>query len=123
MNAVKSIGILTGMLLMISAGFLAWGGNRAEKARQVKLKVEGMTCAGCAKQVESALKKIPDVEKAEVLFEKGQATVQLRDANSVAPDSLAAVVTRAGYKASVLDRKKGSKDDLPSGASCCRRGA
>lgn len=47
--------------------------------RTVTLKVEGMTCGGCATTVERALKETAGVEDAQVNYESGQAIVKYDD--------------------------------------------
>ncbi len=83
------------------------GSSSAQKATQpaqtekVMLKVDGMTCGGCAIGVKKTLEKQKGVRKAEVSFEKGQAIAEV-EKGKVKPEDLAAAVTKFGYKATVL---------------------
>ncbi len=66
--------------------------------RTVKLQVDGMTCAGCAKSVEKALCAVNGVEEASVNFISKTAVISVQDA-AANEQSLIAAVKRAGYSA------------------------
>jgi Cd2+/Zn2+-exporting ATPase len=66
--------------------------------KTVKLQVEGMSCAGCAKSVEKALGAVNGVEKASVNFISKTAVINVRDA-AANEQSLIAAVKSAGYSA------------------------
>ncbi len=71
---------------------------------QVGLRVEGMTCDGCARHVASALKGVPGVEEAGVpTWQAGKATVLA--AGSVTDEALTRAVEAAGYRARVEERR------------------
>ncbi len=55
--------------------------------------VQGMTCGGCAKHVEKALRSVPGVTEVAVDVAKGLATVQ----GSATFEAMAASVVAAGY--------------------------
>ncbi|HEV8132106.1 MAG TPA: cation transporter [Acidobacteriota bacterium] len=108
---------LTGSVLLLSVlGWAAWFTTRpapasaADKATQpaqlekITLKVEGMTCGGCAIGVKKTLEKQKGVRKADVSFEKGQAIAEV-EKGKVKPEELAAAVTKFGYKATVVKNK------------------
>ena len=67
---------------------------------QVRLAIEGMTCASCVARVEKALKKVPGVLSAEVNLATETAEVQL--AGPVEASVLSAAVEKAGYQARPL---------------------
>ncbi len=62
----------------------------------VAFAIEGMTCGGCAANVESALGAVPGVRRTSVDYEKGQALVVA--GHSVAEESLVRAVEGAGYR-------------------------
>ncbi|HSC01207.1 MAG TPA: heavy metal translocating P-type ATPase, partial [Burkholderiaceae bacterium] len=64
---------------------------------QIRLPIEGMTCASCVARVEKALKKVPGVGSAEVNLATETATVTL--AAGARPESLIEAVHKAGYEA------------------------
>ena len=68
------------------------------------LRIEGMTCEGCARHVTQALKGVPGVESAEVGgWREGTAAV-VADAK-VSEEALAAAVAKTGYRA-IVDAKR-----------------
>ena len=108
---------LTGSVLLLSV--LAWAawyttrpapasaadkGTQPTQLEKVTLKVEGMTCGGCAIGVKKTLEKQKGVRKADVSFEKGQAIAEV-EKGKVKPEELAAAVTKFGYKATVVKNK------------------
>lgn len=71
-------------------------------ANAITLTVTGMTCAGCAINVQRALEGVPGVSSASVELDAGLATVR-PVSESLETDSLLAAVRRAGYNASIRD--------------------
>lgn len=68
------------------------------------IQIEGMSCAHCSKAVEKALQAVAGVDAVQVDLAQKTATVE-SDAN-VAPESLKAAVTDAGYE--VVDVRRNS---------------
>ena len=66
--------------------------------KTVKLQVDGMSCASCAKEVENALSAVAGVDKASVNFVSKTASVDVQD-TAVNEQPLIDAVNRAGYKA------------------------
>ena len=64
--------------------------------KTVDLKIEGMMCPHCEARVKAALEAAQGVASADVSHEKGLAVVTL--AEDIDKDTLAKVVTDAGYK-------------------------
>jgi Cu+-exporting ATPase len=62
-----------------------------------RLKVDGMTCANCAKSAEKALRNIPGVEDAQVNFALEKADVRTGE-TSIPYETLFAALTNAGYE-------------------------
>lgn len=70
----------------------------------ITLRVEGMTCDGCARHVTEALKSAPGVEEAQVAsWQSGQAIV-VADA-STKDEEFTKAVRKAGYRAFIRERK------------------
>ncbi|MCY1704050.1 heavy metal translocating P-type ATPase [Deinococcus sp. SL84] len=65
-------------------------------AKELRLPVEGMTCAACVGRVERALQKVPGVEEAQVNLATEAASVHY-DPAAVAPEQLVQAVQKAGY--------------------------
>lgn len=68
--------------------------------REELLRIEGMTCAGCAQTVERALSRVPGVETASVNLLTEEALV--KHTGLVSPEVLVAAVGTAGYKATPI---------------------
>ena len=71
-------------------------GSAVQASIQIRLPIEGMTCASCVARVEKALKKVPGVGSAEVNLATETATVTL--AAGARPESLVEAVHKAGYE-------------------------
>lgn len=67
----------------------------------LRLQIEGMTCASCVSKVERALRGVPGVEQARVNFATERATLQLRPGTEQddALHAAVAAVSKAGYHA------------------------
>lgn len=63
------------------------------------LSVKGMSCGGCVRHVEMALKKVAGVSSVAVDLAAGKATVEFDPAQTTR-NALAKAVTTAGYPAS-----------------------
>ncbi len=70
---------------------------------EVVLDVQGMTCSGCAAEVEHELRQVRGVVAAEVSFERKQARVRL-SSPSPAAGALVEAVEKAGYRATAASR-------------------
>lgn len=64
-----------------------------------KLKIEGMTCNGCANRVAKALKEVPGVSDAHVSLAEGVA--EIASGTPIDPSLLVGVVATKGYRATV----------------------
>ena len=83
--------------------------------KTVKLQVDGMSCASCAKAVEKALGTVPGVEKASVNFVSKTAAVDVQD-GAANEQPLIDAVKRAGYSARLPARDR----DLVEGRAARR---
>ena len=63
---------------------------------EVVIKVGGMSCQGCVRNLGTALQALPGVAQVEVLLEPGQATVRF-DGALLSPERLKATVEDAGF--------------------------
>ncbi len=77
--------------------FLKKDRNQKEDGMKKTLKIEGMMCMHCVKRVESALKAVEGVERADVNLKKKRADVTLN--GDVSDEMLVSVVKEAGYEA------------------------
>ena len=65
---------------------------------EVKIRVDGMSCGGCVRNVTGVLKALPGVFDAEVQLEEAQARV-LYDPAQVSVDALRQAIIDAGFDA------------------------
>ena len=97
---------------------LEWGVSHQKRlgiAMQTEhLKVTGMTCGGCTKNVTHALRAIAGVRDVQVSLSDGEATVQY-DERVTSPDQLKLAVTGAGYGVDVKDAAHGQQ----AKGGCC----
>lgn len=77
--------------------------------KTVKIKVEGMTCGGCASKVQKAVGALDGVEKTTVDVKGGYAEV-VYASSSLSPDDIAASIAGAGFKASPVKAGSGPAD-------------
>ncbi|MEP7027021.1 MAG: heavy metal-associated domain-containing protein [Candidatus Eisenbacteria bacterium] len=70
----------------------------ASDSRIVRIDVDGMTCAGCAKTVETELRKVPGVTACRVDVSGSVAEVKLA-ISDVSDEALVAAIEDVGYKA------------------------
>jgi mercuric ion transport protein len=87
------------------------------------IEISGMSCAGCAVNVEQSLKRLPGVRFVEASFEKGEARVEY-DPAKANPEQLKAAIDEIGYKAGAVRITSPKQEAGPSGASqkggsCC----
>lgn len=71
-------------------------------AREVVLKVDGMACEGCVKDVTEALTEVPGVESARVVLAEGRAYVTLAAEGAPETQKLIEAATNPSRTVSVL---------------------
>jgi len=81
--------------------------------KTVKLHVDGMSCASCAKAVEKALAAVPGVEKASVNFVSKTAAVDVQGA-TVGEQVLIDAVKRSGYNARLPVKNRDAEGKRPA---------
>ncbi len=84
-----------------------------------RLKIEGMTCAACAKAVERASKKLPGVTEANVNFATEKLNIDF-DETKVSIYDIQAAIEKEGYKAVIESREKTLKIDGMTCAACAK---
>lgn len=84
----------------LTAALILLACTASAATRTVTLKVDGMTCGGCATTVERALKETAGVEDAQVNYERGQAVVRYDD-RKVTLAKLREVIQSTGFSCEV----------------------
>lgn len=99
-KTVAGIILITTLALTMSAAMAA--------TRTVTIRVQGMTCGGCATSVENALKSTDGVEEARVNFKSGKAVIKYND-RKLTIARLREVINNTGFFCDVEDagRRKG----------------
>ena len=94
-------------------GFLLAGSAPAEAAVPageltiLNLRIEGMTCDGCATIVRSALGDVPGVHSAWAGYPEAKARVGFDPASPPSFEALLGAVEKAGYRAEITDQSDG----------------
>ncbi len=76
-----------------------------EEVKTIKLKITGMTCAGCSSHVMETLKSIKGVSKVDLEYPGDVATVEF-DASKTNKEALIAAVVKINYKAEEVKSTK-----------------
>ncbi len=91
---------------LVASPTLACGPDAPQPAKTVQvddpadvaIPVDGMTCGGCANNVQAALMALDGVVEAKVSYEDGKAYVHY-DAKVIAPKAMVRAIAAAGYTA------------------------
>ena len=67
---------------------------------RTEIAVNGMTCSGCARNVNEAIQSVPGVASAMVSLEQKQATVRWASGKSADVQAVVEAIRKAGYEAS-----------------------
>lgn len=104
----RLIAIAFGFAGLATLGVVVYAGSQF-----VTLRVDGMTCGGCAADIEKALRAVDGVLEARVSYEKSEAWVRYDDRKLTA-EKVRGVIDKAGYK--VVDGAGAPGDTAPN---CC----
>jgi mercuric transport protein len=102
----RAVAIAFGLVLVSTFAFVV-----AAAPQSVTLRVEGMTCGGCATAIEKALRATDGVLEARVSFEKKEAWVRYDD-RKVTVEKIRKAIVDAGYR--VVDSAATTTGDGPS---------
>lgn len=94
--------------LLLLAALEQFAGAADRESAQTVITIEGMTCAGCARKIASALKKVPGVQDVQMDVEAGTAIVSAGAESEPSPRALWRAVVKARYKPVRLDGPGGS---------------
>ncbi|MEV5025106.1 cadmium-translocating P-type ATPase [Paenibacillus sp. LPE1-1-1.1] len=75
--------------------------------------IEGMDCSSCAMTIENHLKMVPSVKSVTVNFSSGKAKIEHENS----AEEIIKEVQKAGYKASLVSKKKSKVEQKPSKSS------
>jgi copper chaperone CopZ len=94
--------------------------NISEEPKIVTLKITGMSCAGCASHIHTALSKTDGVISDEVKYPGNVATVKY-DASKISEKEIIAIIEKAGYKAEVIKNKDKKTASATDAKACCSK--
>ncbi len=95
--------------------------NISEEPKIVTLKITGMSCAGCASHIHTALSKTEGVISDEVKYPGDVATIKY-DGSKISEKEIIAVIEKTGYKAEVIKNKDKKTTSVTEPKSCCSKG-
>ena len=72
-----------------------------QKGKIVKLRITGMTCAGCSNHISNALNEVDGIIEYNVQYPGDLATIQY-DPNRTNQEAIIKVIEQTGYKAEVM---------------------
>lgn len=113
---MKNILIISGIFLLFAVSPICGLGNicptpynqdqnasvvNIEKPKTIKLKITGMTCAGCSNHISNALKALDGVLEQYVEFPGDLATITY-DPSKTNPEAILKVIEQTGYKAEII---------------------
>lgn len=93
----------------------------SEDIKMVTLKITGMSCAGCASHIHTALSKTDGVISDDVKY-PGDVTTVKYDASKISEKEIITVIEKAGYKAEVIKSKDKKTVSADEQKSCCSKG-
>jgi len=83
--------------------------NTAQReGKTLKLKITGMTCAGCSNHISNALKEVDGIIEHTVEYPGDLATIQY-DPSKTNPDAIIKVIEQTGYKAEIIKETQKKK--------------
>lgn len=110
---MKRILIISGMFLFFAGSQICGCGSydakasnttlltNAAKTKTVKLKITGMTCAGCSNHVTKTLEEVKGVSTVNLEYPGDVATVEF-DADKTTVEELITAVEKINYKAEIV---------------------
>lgn len=96
-----AIGVLVPVIRSQFSAY-ATAASETTNTERVVVAIEGMHCTSCASGIRSMLKRTPGVVSAEVNFEKKEAVVEFKPADT-SRDKIVEAITNLGFRASVKE--------------------
>lgn len=82
--------------------------TRQTKVQTIKLKITGMTCAGCSNHISTALKNVNGVIENKVEYPGDLATIKYESTKTNTIEIIR-VIEKTGYKAEIIKETKSKK--------------
>ncbi|HLD76930.1 MAG TPA: heavy metal-associated domain-containing protein [Rickettsiales bacterium] len=90
--------------IFLSLFLLVSSFNSAFAATEVKVKVKGLVCAFCARNIEKSFLKNEAVEKVKADLDTKIVTIDLKEGQQISDETVKAIITDAGYNAVKIER-------------------
>lgn len=93
-----------------------------ESMNRAVLRIDGMTCEGCATTVAQAIRQVPGVLAVEVSYEKKQAVVGAAAGHPVPKEKILDALKQAGYRGTFVDSSQSAASSAviaTQPAACC----
>ncbi|MDX9708152.1 MAG: heavy metal-associated domain-containing protein [Trichloromonas sp.] len=117
-----SLAVVIGFVAVLFAGAVAFSGRAptevAAKASVVELQVGNLTCSACVGRIEQALNKVDGIGEVSVDLADGTAQVGY-DAARVAPETIAATISEAGYPATLASAQAPPPNQAKTASGAC----
>ncbi len=78
--------------------------SSAFAATEVKVKVKGLVCAFCARNIEKSFLKNPAVEKVKADLDTKTVTIDLKEGQEISDETIKETITDAGYNTVKIER-------------------
>ena len=88
----------------------------AQAATTLKAEVNGMVCAFCAQGIEKKLRALPATKDVYVNLKERIVAVEVREGQTIAPDTVRTLVKDAGYEVVALQTVAQSAGELKAAA-------
>ncbi len=80
--------------------------------QELTINIKGMHCTSCEKIIGEEVQELPGVEKVEVSFKEGKATI-IADMDQVSTDQMLEAIQTAGYKGEIVEEKNLESEKVP----------
>ncbi len=76
----------------------------AKNVTEVKVKVKGLVCAFCARNIEKSFLKNPAVEKVKADLDTKIVTIDVKEGQQISDETVKEIITDAGYNVVKIER-------------------
>lgn len=90
--------------IFLSLFLLVSSFNYALAATEVKVKVKGLVCAFCARNIEKSFLKNASVEKVKANLDTKIVTIDLKEGQQISDETVKEIITDAGYNVVKIER-------------------
>jgi cation transport ATPase len=107
---VRNLVVISAALLCFVFGELSYAATQTLKAE-----VNGLVCAFCAQGIEKKAKALPQTKEVYVNLEKRIVAVEIKEGQTLAPETLKSLIRDAGYEVVKIDSVTQTAQEIKSG--------